>query len=358
MSQLVTITPKPGSRKFQVVGSGMTQFNKVTGSADPRAVQQTGEFKGQRFPNSRQVFKPKWSFTRRRWMLAGCEKNSDALNKIVRQCKLKHEKGDPRYPGYIESADVFDFDDPFFKHSKLKIIAREGEFVLDKDVPKDMILIMAIQANHQFALKGEQGGLVSNRVKYLITDKNIDKIEQENSRNKEIEATKLFSTLDDEKKVKIAMAMGLIMREDNSSATVNQLLWEAARNSKQRASNGLTMQDYFIRMCKATTDDVNVRYLIQKARGEGHLKKTQDGWMLFGQPVGISDAQVYEYFKNGENAKIIGRLNTVLQEDPIPAPKVRGEDLITLEPAEAKVQEPVAEKPAELDDILGGTEEE
>lgn len=331
MSQLVTVTPKPGSRKFQVRGSGITQYNQLSGSVDPNQVQSTGEYKGQRFPNSRQVFRPKWSFTKRRWMLHGCdgsnEKALQKLNSLVKAAKLKYEENDPRYPGYITEADIFDFDDPFFKHSKLKILAREGEFVLDKDVPKDMILIMAIQASHQFAVKGEEaGGAVSNRVKYLITDKNIDTAAKRSKRNKEMEAMKLYQAMSDSVKMKVAMAMGLISRDTDDKVLVEDLLWQAIKNTTSRAANGLTMQDYFIRMAETTEEDINTRYLIQKARGEGHLKNTKEGWLLFGQQVGLSDAQVYEYFGNPDNRKIIDRLTDLIEKDPMPAPKIKRED--------------------------------
>lgn len=341
MSELITVTPKPNSRKFKVVGNGMTQFNKVVGSTDPSAVKSTGEFKGQRFPNSRQLIKPTWSFSKRRWMLAGCEKNSKKLNEIVAACKLKYEKGDARYPNYIEEADIFDFDDPFFTHSKMKMIAREGEFVLDKTTPKDKILIMAIQANHQFAVKGEDdNGMVSSRVKYVITDKNIDTETKKASRNKEAEAVQLYSSLDKKKKNQIAMAMGLILREADDIETVDELLWDAAHNTTGRAPNGLNMQDYFIAMCQAETDEIKVRYLIQKARAEGHLKKTKDGWMLFGQAVGMTDIQVYQYFKNPEHQKIIFRLEDVIKKDPVPAPEVESKiDLVNEDPKEDQSNE-------------------
>ena len=365
MSQLVTITPKPGSRKFQVVGAGMTQFNQISGSTNPGDVAQTGEFKGQRFPNSRQIFKPKWSLTKRRWMLAGCDKNSKKLNEIVARCKLKYQDNDPRYPGYITEADIFDDDDAFFKHKLLKIIAREGEFVLDKDVPKDMILIMSVQASHQFALKGETMGPISNRVKYLITDKNIDAAAKRNVRNQEMEATQLFAAMSDEIKTKIAMGMGLISKETEDKVLLDDMLWAAAKNTKSRASNGLSIQEYFIAMAKTTTDEINIRYLIQKARGEGHLKKTPDGWMLFGQPVGMSDGQVYDYFKNGENVKMINRLTTVIDRDTIPVPPGKevlvnlADDVPKVEKVEEKIEEVQEVKnafmtgEANLDDVPG-----
>lgn len=343
MGDLVTIVPKPGSRKFRVYGSGMTQFNQVAGDSDPNNVASTGEFKGQRFPNSRQPQRVFWSFTKRRWMLAGATKNSAKLNQLVAACKLKYEKGDPRYPNYIKEADIFDPDDAFFKHNKLKVLAKEGEFALDKSVPKDQILIMGMQARHEFALVGDDfGGPTSTRVKFLITDKNIDQQIKEGKRNREIEAAQLFASLDKKKKVQIAMGMGLIARETEDEVLVDEVLWDAAKNVTSRAGNGLTVQEYFIAMCNTTTDELNVRYLIQKSRSEGHLKLTKDqGWLLFGQTVGLNDAQVYQYFKNPENQEILIRLQQVLDSDTAPAPskvqtKVEDQPLFNLEEQPAR----------------------
>lgn len=373
-SELVTITPKPGSRKFRVHGTGMTQFNTVQGSSDPRDVTATGTYKGQRFPNSRQVFKPRWSFTKGRWLLdgvSGSVKSLEKLSSIASACKLKYEKNDPRYPGYIKEVDIYDFDDAFMNHSKLKMIAREGEFVLDKSKPKDQILIMAVQASKQFAMKGERPGPLSQRVKYLITDKNIDAAAKRASRDLEMKASKLFAQLSSDQKMKIAMGMGLIMRETDKLDVVDDLLWAASKDSKSRAANGLTTQEYFIAMCETSPNELNVRFLIQKARGEGHLKRTDEGWFLFGRSVGRSDLQVYEYFKNPEHSQIIQRLNDAMTVDPVPVPqKASKEALIDLD-KEPQAPEPPKGQVIEedlkddtpgdnipnMDEIVGGNED-
>lgn len=351
MPELVTITPKPGTRKFQVVDNTIAQYNRVTGTDDPTKVERTGEYKGQKLPNSRQVHRVNWSFSKRRWMLhgvSGSKKSLEKLNEIVKACKLKYPAKHPSYLQYIETADIFDPEDPFFTHDKLKVIAREGEFVLDKTVAKDKILIMGIQASHEFAIKGEEGGITSNRTKYFITDKNLDAAAEENARNKEIEATQKFTALSLDEKVKIAMAMGLLTRETDVEPEVDKVLWEAAHDKTRRIA-GLTRQDYFLAMCEASSDEINVRYLMQKARGDGHLKKTVDGWVLFGQNIGLDDKHVYSYFKNRENQDMINRLQDVLRKDPVPAPSRVERDSALIDLGDTEAAAPKAEVPPKED---------
>ena len=316
MPQLVTVKPKEGSRKFTIRGN-MTQYNKIDGNMNTTEVRSTGEYRGQRFPNSRQFIRVKWSYSKRRWLLAGASKNSERLNEIVKACKLKYEDDHKRAGDYIETADLFDMDDPFFTHSKLKMVAREGEFVLDKDYPKDKILIMAIQAQHEFEVNGIRNtGAHSSRVKYVITDKNIDNKTKVNARNKELEAIELYRSLDDDKKIKIAIAMGFVSNDNADIDTVDQMLYEAAKNTSIRKGSTVTVQDYFIGLVNASTDEINIRYLIHKARGAGYLKKVRNqGWMMFGQPIGRTDRDVYDYFKNGDNSDMIIRLEETMTKD-------------------------------------------
>lgn len=325
MAQLITIKPKPNSFKFKTVDGNITQFNKDVNSSDPLAVQSAGNYTGERFPNSRQKHRVMWSYTKRRWKLAGCTKNSEALNQLVKECKVQYPKDHPRYPDYIESADIFDSNDPFFKG--FKFMLKEGEGILDKDHPKDKIIIMALQANPHFALSGEESGKLSNRVKNLIVDKNLDKESKIKNRQKEIEAITIYNNMNPEKRKRVAMAMGLIVKDDTDKDVVDMLLYESVTDVKTKI-NGLTRQDYFLAMANATTDQINNRYLIQKAKGKGLLKKTRQGYKLFGHNAGKTEADLIKYFENPDNQEMMIRLQEVLEKKEEPVKKE--DSIITL----------------------------
>ena len=338
MPQLVTVKPKPGSRRFTVQGN-ITQYNKTSDTPMSSEVQPTGNFKGERFPNSRQPKRVKWSNSKRRWLLAGAPENSKGLNRLVEQCKLKYEDDHPRKGEYITECDIFDREDPFLTHSKMKMIAREGEFVLDKDHPKDKILIMAIQAQHDYEVDGVSKS--STRTRYIITDKNIDKRAKQKMRKQETQAIELYMQMNPKKRMQIAMAMGLIANENADQDVIDDVLYAAVKDTSTK-SQGKSKQEYFIALAQTDDVDVKIRFMIQKARATGYLKKVKDiGWTIFGQPVGKTDAQVYAHFRNPENQSMLTRLNEALEEDKMPEYQVRKplEDQLNVMEHEEEVKE-------------------
>lgn len=239
------------------------------------------------------------------------------LNALVKACKLKYSDKDPRAKTYIEEADVYDSDDAFFNHRALRIISYEGQLSLDKSRPIDKIILLGLQPNNQFQEGGEKiNPLLSSRVKYVITDKNIDTKIKKELRNDMMEATKLYAALNDDKKVKIAMAMGLISNENVDRALVDEVLWDVCQDSKSMMGGSkITKQKAFINLCKTGGEELRIRHMIQKAKASGNLKRNKtQGWLLFGQPVGSTDGKLYEYFSNPENQEAMMRLEKALEE--------------------------------------------
>lgn len=319
MAELVTIRPRAGSKRFRAI-KGITQFQKVTeqGQDVDRSV---GEYKSERFPNSRQMFRPMWSASKRKWLLRGFEdmnqEKQKELDALVVKCKLKYGDKDPRARNYIKEADIYDANDPFFTHPSLKIITYEGQATLDKSRPLDQILLLGLQANVTFQKGGDKvNPVLSQRVKYVITDKNVDSKIKQDKRKKILTATKLYDALTDAKKTKVAMAMGLISNDNVDRSVIDEILWEACQDDTKVVDNNMTRQDLFIKMCKTNAAELNTRNMIQKAKATGKLRRNKtQGWLLFGESIGRTDNQVYEYFNNPDNQEMLIRLEQAMEDD-------------------------------------------
>lgn len=323
MAELITIRAKQGSKRFRAINGLMTQYQKITEN-NQETDRASGEYKSERFPNSRQMFRPLWSSSRRMWLLKGFEKvgedakKQEELNKLVTACKLKYPDNHPKAKHYIETADIYDSADPFFNHALLRVITYEGQASLDKSRPVDKVILAGLEANNQFQQGGEKiNPVLSQRVKYVITDKNIDTEIKKEARTLTMEATKLFAGLNDNKKMKIALALGLISNDKVDRGIIDEVLWDAAQDGKSlMGGTRLTKQKAFIQMCQADSEELNIRHKIQKAKSTGRLKKHKaQGWLLFGQPVATTDGKLYEYFSDPANQEIMLRLEQALEND-------------------------------------------
>lgn len=321
MAELITVRPKQGSKRFRAINGLMTQYQKITenNQEEERA---TGEYKSERFPNSRQMFRPVWSASRRMWMLKGFENMDDKkhqeLNKLVAACKLKYSDKHPNAKQYITTADVYDSADPFFNHHLLRVITYEGQASLDKSRPIDKILLAGLSADHTFQQGGEKiNPVLSQRVKYVITDKNIDTQIKKETRTLTVQATKLYAGLTDAKKMKIALALALISNENVDRGIIDEVLWDASQDNKSMmGGTRLTKQKAFIQMCEADTEELNIRHKIQRAKATGKLKKHKtQGYLLFGNPIATTDGKLYEYFSDPANQEIMIRLEQALEND-------------------------------------------
>lgn len=319
MAEIITIKPRPGSKKFKAIRGQMTQFQKISekGQEFDRSA---GEYKAERFPNSRQMFRPMWSRSKNRWLLKSFDTMTDEkqkeLDKLVTGCKFKFPDDDPRARQYITSADVFDRRDPFFNHVDLRVITYEGQITLDKERPLDKLMLMALQMHTLFQKGGENiNPMLEQRVRYVITDKNVDTKIKKDRRNQAMLASQLYGKLSDAKKVKVAMGLGIISNEKTDSGIIDEVLWDYATDNKSRVSGNTTKQKLFIKMCEATTEELNTRHLIQKAKASGNLRRNKtQGWILFGESIGRNEDQLYAYFNDPENQEMILRLEEALKQ--------------------------------------------
>lgn len=314
MSELVTIKPKPGSRQFASVGNMVSVYSQTDNQGNI-ITEKKSEFIGQRFPKSKQMFRIPWSSLKRRWLLEGFEDgNMPEMQDLVKKCKLQYEGNHKKAGEYIESADIFDYNDPFFNHRLCKLTANEGELMIDKSIPLDNLILRGLKLHPRFQVAGENNPITSSGARYVIVDREIDTKLKRASRNNKLKVMKLFEALTSEKKIKIAMAMGLISNDKTDFDVVDDVLFKAAEDTTKLPDANITRQELFITLCEMKSEDLNLKHRLAKAKSLGLLKKQADGWILFGAPVGKSNAQIEQYLRDPDNNTLLIRLEEALND--------------------------------------------
>lgn len=313
--EIVIVKPRPGSKKFQTM-EGVKNVHSV--SRDGGATygeESVGIYTKERFPKSRQMFRPDWSSSKRRWVMKGFEDNSPELNELVKRCRLKYKPGHPKQNQFIEECDIYDFADPFLTHKQFRVLAQEGDTLLYKNHPLDKLVLAGLLVNPKFQYVGNgnaDNAMYSNRVKYIIIDKNVDKVNKKVSREKDMEILDTWKALNDKKKLAIAMSLSLITSEDTDREIIDDVLYSFATSKETPKGSQMSKQDMFLSVAKLSTADLNLQYTIGKAKASGFLKKTRQGWMLYGNNIGREDSDVIAYLSNSSNQEVMFRLEESL----------------------------------------------
>lgn len=315
MSELVTIKPRSGSRKFSSVGSMTTVYTESNENGEIKK-ELKSNFDGQRFPGSKPFFRIPWGHNKRKWLLDGFEENCQSLNDLVKETRLQYEKG-KNQGDYILKADIWDPNDAFFTHRSARLMTKEGEILLDKANPLHNLILRGLKKHPWFVIGGEDNPLLTASARYVIVDKAIDIASRKKARASKLEVIKLYESLTSEKKKKIAMAMGLIPNEKVDSDVVDDILFKAAEDNVTRITDAkMTRQELFVKFCKMETEDLNLKHRIQKAKSLGILKRQQNvGWLLLGSPVGKTMEQIEEYLKNPDNQEMLIKLEDAIKYD-------------------------------------------
>jgi len=315
MSNIVRIIPKPGSRRFKTIGNVM--HNKYTEDVNGRTVERTSKYKAERFDKSRQMWRPEWSFSKKRWDFKGFDgsdpEQMEKFQELVKRCKLKYEKGHPDHPRYIEEADIYDFNDPFLTHKDFKVLAEQGNISLDKNHPFDQLILAGLMQLDEFQLGAEDNPIISGRARYLIIDDALDKQVKKENRNEKMEVYDMFKALTDDDKVKIAFAMSLINSPDMDREVIDDLLFQAAEDTSQRKDMPMSNRALFKSLCKMDPEERNIRYLVGRAKPEGILRwRSDSGYLLFGKPVAKTYDNLIEYLKDPEHGPDLMRLQEAI----------------------------------------------
>lgn len=309
--KLVTIVASPGSGNMVTEA---TQFNEKLdpGSRAPTGeVVATGKYSGERFPRSHQIVRPVWSLARNRWLI-GDEISQDKLNEIVQSFNFTYETGS-RQGELIESANPRVFGDAFFNHRLLKMKFKEGELILDPSNPQDYFFLECMKASVEFKSEDEKDGIKLAKGRYTIIDEEIKKEKDHKKVSSEVEAISLFANMNFTKKRQIAYAMGLLVTETMDAQDLDRLMY-AEITSVTSNVDGKSGAELFVEMAKLAPEELNLKYLVNRALKKAILRRDGQNLVLFGQKVGRSLKDVTIYLNDPENELQLDMLRKELGE--------------------------------------------
>lgn len=315
----VIIRPEKGSKKFY---KNAKQFQRVVDVGTGQATGDyaaAGEYSGERFPNSKQRPRIRFSYSKRRWLLYrsdGEEYTEEELNSLVEKAHLTHWKGNKKGE-YITTADVTNLSDAFFNHPHLSALLKEGSATLAVETStQEKLLASGLRGHRQFREANEKAtGINSASVKYVITDKDTDISAAKETRDKTLEAVRLFDALNDRKRAMVARILGLRVRKDTDRAVIDDSLFKMVMDNKTFVKDTTTTpQQMFIELCEANQDDLALRDLVARAKVGGIIRKTKEGWKFRGVKVGRTLGAMEQHFKSPENQEALLALEQSLED--------------------------------------------
>lgn len=134
-----------GLSKLQGILGGISTFEAQT-TSEKEDGRPAGMYKGITFPNTEQELSIAWNDLKDSFCWGG---EPQDLNRIVAAKKLKYEEGHPNYGDVIERCDLYDFNDPFIRHTYWwnRRKAVDGEILLRTDIIDDEFYIMSYKGN-------------------------------------------------------------------------------------------------------------------------------------------------------------------------------------------------------------------
>lgn len=308
MADVTLIKPAKGSGRF--VDDDSAKVYQVTKDSSGREIKRVGEaFKKEKFPRSNQMVRPKYSNSRRLWLV---DMTPEDLNKLVPDCLFKYPKKHNKGGQYIEKSILHDPEDAFFNHRKLRVLLSEGEGAIRNDDPVHRIVLAGMRMDPEFQV-GNTRGAQSSRVKYIVANKAIDTANAKSEMEEHDEALDLFKAKNHMDKKKIARALHLPISDDIEPDDLTLLLRRKI-DENEKITSGQGFRATFIAACQMSEEDLNVRDMLERAKRYSILRKKTDGYMFMGQYIGKRIDTVERYFLNPDNQETFLHLEKMIKE--------------------------------------------
>jgi len=308
MAEVTLIKPAVGSGRF--VDDTSARVFQVTKDSAGREIKRVGEaFKKEKFPRSNQMIRPKFSNTRRTWLV---EMTQDELNELVPKCLFKYPKRHVKAGQYIEECVLYDPEDAFFNNHKLRIFLAEGEGALRTDDPVHQIVMAGMMMDPEFQV-GDTKGAQSSRVRYIVADKTVDNANIKAEIEEHDEALDLFKKKNfaDLQKISAALHLPISTHIDPDELSI---LIRRKIDANEKTAGGAGFRAAFIAACQLSEEDLNVRDMLQRAKRYSILRKKADGYMFMGQYIGKRIDTVERYFLNPDNQETFFHLEKMIKE--------------------------------------------
>lgn len=315
MSNIV-IRPRAGSgamRKMSTVTTPVVTIER-TDQNGKKYTESDGEFKGERFPNTRGAIRPLYSTGKKKFQLFldnGEEVDEGWLNNNVVRCKLRYPKGHRHEGELITKADILDIEDEFFQHRELSVLLNEGYAVMDADNPKHQIVLAGIRANKEFAPAGQK--VYNNRVKYVYSTPLADDGHISKRMNKKAEAYRLFFAMDlQRKKDVLRILKNKDFVSEPSEVTLDTELGRYIDNDEKTTLSGKSFLEEFIYVASLDGMRMALKETVQRAVRRNIIVKQRGQYIFNGKPIANTLDDLEEYFFRSTNHEEMDRLQIKL----------------------------------------------
>lgn len=301
MEQILTIKPSRESNILKSIKANV--IYETQGDDGKIRTNNLGAPKSLVIPGTSGNKRISWNDEKRSFYL-GEDLTDEDLNILVAACKFKNDMvGHPDKGRIIVTADRRDRFDPFFNHRMAQVLLEEATGSLNSSTPFEKIFIYYAKNSPKDFINNELGdqNVSSLSAKYVLIDSNNVATHKQKIRRDSQEASRLLENLDDSKKRKISMYLGVSEKTDLS--LVEDFLWDICVNPNKEEQRKL-----FIQLCTLSTEKLAMRELIALAKQHGFLKIKSGRWILQGVEIGKNDKEVDAYFDDLNNSDVIEAL--------------------------------------------------
>ena len=256
----------------------------------------------ERFSGTKQVFGVRWNYNRKRFNIIDpsditkkryLETNSEILNKLVVKCRLVNDRKDhPNFGKFITEADIHDRKDPFFTHSstRFSLIAGQAHMQTALTSPLNVIILLGWLARRDFQLgSGKRSGIRGTQVKYIVIDTEIERIQKQKIKDQDKEARKIYEALDPPKKLKLAMALGMVSSLNIDDNIVDDYIYEYATDRVTLVKKvNKTKQQIFLELVQSGKENINAHYAFYLGKTKGIIRNQNKTYQAFGRSLGAT----------------------------------------------------------------------
>lgn len=327
LSKTVIITPSPNSGSFfrandRSVTKAEESFYGKNSNGDERLIESI-PYNLQRFSGTKQIKRIKYRWHKKRWLLIDPEditktkeltKNSEYLDELVVKCNLtvdNRSRADFGKP--ITKANIFDRNDPFFTHAKLRITLDTGEAVIniDNQNPTEGLVVLGLMTQKEFQVgsHSNKGIITGVRTRYLILDSDIEQKGKSETRKLDKEARKYYDKLSDKQKAKVGMALSIINSPNLEAEVIDNQFYDYITDGITILPKlNVTKQEHFVVNMRKGATHINAMYVFKLAKSTGILKYRDRMWRAFDEIIGDNEETAIAFLSADENAEMLDRI--------------------------------------------------
>lgn len=269
----------------------------------------SGEFQGNRFPNSYVKLIPEWNVNEKEYGLGkyNLPAQNKKLNELIKGSRFSYEYG-KNVNEMIVEGDFENKRDPFFTHSQLYIGAEEGYHIFDLKDPMQLLMIEALKTNNRVSFADDgRGG--SGDVEFYIVSINYEVANRIKQSLKKKEVTKMYNALNEMQMRRIAAILGLPVDPAVATDKIDGMLFDRIDNPVKLYGKTTTL-DQIVDLMKLPNEELVIRELVAKAIKQRVFTKRNNIYYYNEISLGISKKQVHNFLLNIENGDIREALRT------------------------------------------------